>query len=101
MPTEQQRIAGKPWWQMPLANPVRGESLRPPTKGEYNGECHRIACDHGDAHWFNETNGRYYCASCARHFNEVARRHGQASHWSGGRRPSASSAKRSSSAPWS
>ena len=74
---EIQRIAGKPWWQMPMANHVRIDALRPPLKGEYGGECQRIACDNTESHWFNETNGRYYCAGCARTFNEVARRHGQ------------------------
>lgn len=55
----------------------RGHGLGSPAKGEHGGKCQRIACDHQGAHWFNETNGRYYCASCARTFNEVSRRHGQ------------------------
>lgn len=80
MSIETSRFAGKPWWQMPLAaSAVRrhGDGPRPAAKGEHGGECQRIACDGMGAHWFNETNGRYYCSSCARTFNEVSRRHGQ------------------------
>lgn len=72
------RFAGKPWWQMPLmstARRVHGD--HPPMKGEYGGQCQRIACENREAHWFNDTNGRYYCASCANTFNEVCRRNGQ------------------------
>ena len=46
-------------------------------KGEFGGQCHRIACDSKGAHWFNETNGKYYCASCASAFNLVAQKNGQ------------------------
>lgn len=79
MSTPTSRLAGKPWWQMPLATSgvQHGHLSRAPEKGEYGGECQRIACDNGEAHWFNETNGRYYCGSCARTFNEVSRRNGQ------------------------
>lgn len=46
-------------------------------KGEFGGICHRIACDNKGAHWFNETNRRYYCGACAQTFNEVCKRNGQ------------------------
>jgi hypothetical protein len=82
MASENSRFAGKPWWQMPVAN--TGSTIQPlrtrtglAGKGELGGECQRIACENHDAHWFNETNGRYYCASCARTFNEICRRNGQ------------------------
>ena len=84
MASESSRFAGKPWWQMPVANssatelpPLRAASRGLAGKGEFGGECQRIACENAQAHWFNETNGRYYCASCARTFNEICRRNGQ------------------------
>jgi hypothetical protein len=48
-----------------------------PAKGDYNALCQRLACDNAGAHWFNTTNGRYYCSSCARTFNEVLRLQGR------------------------
>jgi hypothetical protein len=80
MTTPASSYAARPWWQTPLARPTarrHGDGLRSPAKGEHGGECQRIACDNGGSHWYNETNGRYYCAACARTFNEVSRRHGQ------------------------
>lgn len=78
MAIEASRFAGKPWWQMQMvAHPVP-HRLRLPKKGEHGGECQRIACENNESHWFNATNGRYYCAACARTFNEISRRHGQA-----------------------
>ena len=58
----------------PVPPPVSVE----PVKGEYNGLCQRFACDNAGAHWFNTANGRYYCSTCARTFNEVLRRQGRA-----------------------
>ena len=72
------RFAGKPWWQMPLMSTARRfPDQRTAMKGEYSGQCARVACENREAHWFNETNGRYYCATCAGAFNEVCRRNGQ------------------------
>ncbi|HUR41494.1 MAG TPA: hypothetical protein VM240_10045 [Verrucomicrobiae bacterium] len=80
MGRDSSRFAGKPWWQMPLMASTRTWSdSRPPLKGEFGGQCQRIACEHREAHWFNDTNGRYYCAACASAFNEVCRRNGQRS----------------------
>jgi hypothetical protein len=63
---------------MPFTNPtMRLMSDHLPMKGELSGVCHRIGCDNPGAHWFNDTNGKYYCTSCARTFNDVCRRHGQ------------------------
>jgi hypothetical protein len=71
-------LAGPVWQRMPAPALRRGYSPDArPMKGEHGGECQRIACDNSNARWFNETNGRYYCASCARTFNEVSRLHGQ------------------------
>lgn len=80
MAIDASRLAGKPWWQVPFStSAVRRHAApgRPAEKGDHGGECQRIACGNPGAHWFNETNGRYYCASCARTFNEISRRHGQ------------------------
>lgn len=73
------RFTGKPWWQMPFFSPpVEPKRVSDePVKGEYNGLCQRFACDNAGAHWFNQTNGRYYCSSCARTFNEVLRQQGR------------------------
>ena len=48
-----------------------------PAKGDYNALCQRLACDNAGAHWFNTTNGRYYCSTCARTFNEALRLQGR------------------------
>lgn len=48
-----------------------------PEKGGYGGECQRQACTSKGAYWFNETNGRHYCAPCARMINDICRRNGQ------------------------
>lgn len=79
MAMDASRLAG-PWWQRPLSSPAFRQALdgQRPAKGEFGGECQRVACDSGDARWFNQTSGRYYCTYCARIFNEVSRRHGQA-----------------------
>jgi hypothetical protein len=79
MATQTSRFAGKPWWQMPLlaGRPVARVTADGPVKGEYNGLCQRFTCDSFGARWFNHTNGRYYCSSCARTFNEVLRRQGR------------------------
>lgn len=78
MPTGTARFVGKPWWQMPNAGRPRQWSVPgEPGKGAFGGICFRVACDRSSAHWFNETNGRYYCVSCAKAFNEVSQRHGQ------------------------
>jgi hypothetical protein len=79
MSTDSTRLAGKPWWQMPIGGSPQHwrEHGMLPEKGQYGGECARIACDVTGAHWFNDTNGKYYCSSCARTFNEVSRRNGQ------------------------
>ena len=80
---DQSRFSGKPWWQMPIgqgqasagaAVPVAGQ---PVEKGHFGGECQKLSCANKDAHWFNETNGRYYCAPCARGINDVCKRNGQ------------------------
>jgi len=80
MAIDASRFAGKPWWQMPLATAAirHADGAQRPGKGEHGGECQRIACDQGNARWFNQTNARYYCATCARTFNDISRRHGQA-----------------------
>jgi hypothetical protein len=82
MRSEVSRFAGKPWWQIPLITTQELPKLprydrEEPVKGEYNGLCQRFACDNPGAHWFNTTNGRYYCSSCARTFNEVLRKQGR------------------------
>lgn len=73
------RLTGKPWWQMPFFSPpVEPKRIFDgPVKGDYNGLCQRFACDNAGAHWFNQTNGRYYCSACARTFNEVLRQQGR------------------------
>lgn len=76
MALEASKFAGSPWWQRPMASPARTPG-RVAAKGDHGGECHRIACTNEQSYWFNETNGRYYCASCAKRFNEVSRRHGE------------------------
>ena len=48
-----------------------------PLKGDYGGECQRLACSNGRAHWYNQTNEKYYCNDCARAFNDVCARNGQ------------------------
>jgi hypothetical protein len=62
-----------PWWQRPVAHPqsYAGE------KGAHDGICARIACDNAHAFWFNATNGKYYCGTCAKKFNEVSRQNGE------------------------
>ena len=59
------------------SEPVRRRQPEEPVKGEFNGLCQRFACDNAGAHWFNTTNGRYYCSTCARTFNEVLRQQGR------------------------
>ena len=79
MATQTSREAGSPW-QMPFARALAPHwqvSGWRPGKGQRGGECQRVACDNGNAHWFNTTNGEYYCSYCARTFNEVSRRHGE------------------------
>ncbi|MGH8482512.1 MAG: hypothetical protein ACRES8_08625 [Nevskiaceae bacterium] len=56
--------------------PAQPPAPRAPLKGDYNGHCQRLACDCAGAHWFNTSNGRYYCSTCARAFNEVLRQQG-------------------------
>jgi hypothetical protein len=78
MGIETSRFANKPWWQLPMARAPRHvaeDGVR--GKGDHGGTCQRIACENGNAYWFNETNGKYYCGECARTFNSVCRRNGQ------------------------
>jgi len=70
----------KPWWQMSLSAPWQAPKPKPwpgPAKGDYNGACQRFACDNAAAHWYNQTNSRYYCSECARTFNDVLRQQGR------------------------
>jgi len=80
MATEASHVSGNPGWQPPLT-PARSPRWHDPNwhpgKGQRGGECQRVACDNRNAYWFNQTNGQYYCSSCARTFNEVSRRNGQ------------------------
>jgi hypothetical protein len=78
MGMESSSFAGKPWWQLPMAKAPRHPENVAPGKGEHGGQCQRIACVNEQAFWFNETNGKYYCGDCARTFNNVSRRNGQA-----------------------
>jgi len=80
MTNQNSRFAGKPWWQMPITAPWHAPEPTPyagPGKGDYSGTCQRFACENSGAHWFNQTNGRYYCSECARTFNDVLRRQGR------------------------
>jgi len=75
MATANPRVQEHHWWQLRF---LSGRQVSPqrdaePVKGEYNGMCQRFACNNSDAHWYNQNNGRYYCSSCARTFNEVLR----------------------------
>jgi len=42
-----------------------------PRRGAFGGQCHHVTCAHTGADWFNKSNGRYYCDSCARAINEI------------------------------
>lgn len=60
-------------WRHPPPKPVP----RLPAKGDYNSTCQRFACENDSAHWYNQTNGKYYCSDCARTFNELLRHQGR------------------------
>lgn len=67
------------WWlppQMPERPRHHGHEADP-QRGAYGGTCFRAACERPNAHWLNDMNGRYYCAECAREYNEMSRRRGQ------------------------
>ena len=34
-------------------------------KGSFGSECFHVACQAGDARWYNKSNVRYYCEACA------------------------------------
>lgn len=63
--------------QLPWRQPGPPRLPRAAAKGEYNSACQRFACENVDAHWYNQTNGKYYCSDCARTFNDVMRQHGR------------------------
>ncbi len=40
-------------------------------KGEFSGECNRIACNLGPATYYNYSTRKYYCCKCALMINQA------------------------------
>ncbi len=43
------------------------------TKGAYNNECNRTACNNPNAKWYHYLTEKYYCSGCATLINDANR----------------------------
>lgn len=58
-----------------MAGLIKHEVKKDPvktSKGEYDGDCNRTACDKKQAKWYNHSTRAYYCGKCAMQINAYA-----------------------------
>lgn len=65
------------WWSpQQVAGLLGGPPLA--RRGAFGGQCHHVTCTQRGADWYNKSNGRYYCDSCARGINDMCEYQGEA-----------------------